>query len=256
VLTAYVDESGQEQDNWMFVAGFVGNDKHWSDTADAWRVAIAPRKRLHMTTLRFKKDREKRMLERAGVVPEVCGLTPIFGGVRQSDYRDLIAGPREEKLMNGYICCCFAMVINTLRGIPPNERLEVVFERQDRYWWMTEIAMSVIASDRTSKDMLLPDGTPKLASWKSVPKDSTPLTQPADYFAHALLQVWRDKHSIKAQWCKPILDANGGEGLGAIMRRPLIRHIIQQGQMFALFENAKRMLGEIRGKRTLRIREV
>jgi hypothetical protein len=251
VLTAYVDESGQEQKNWMFVAGFVGDDKQWTDTADAWKVAIAPRKHLHMTRLRFKKDREKRMLERAGVVPGKCGLTPVLGGVRQSDYKDLIAGTREEKLMNGYICCCFAMVINTLRGIPPNERLEVVFERQDRYWWMTEIAMNVIASDRTNKEMLLPDGTPKLANWRSVPKGSTPLTEPADYFAHALLQAWRDKNSVKSQWCKPILNAHGGEGFGAIMRRPTIRQIIQQGQMLKLFEDAKRMAREMLSKQKL-----
>jgi hypothetical protein len=252
VLTAYVDESGQEQNNWMFVAGYFGNEEQWRSTAEAWRLAIAPRKSLHMVKLRFKKDRERRMLERAGVVPRNCGLTPILGGVRRSDYEDLMAiGTREEKLMNGYICCCFAMVINALRGIPANERLEIIFERQDRYWWMTDIAMSVIASFRYYPDILLPDGTPKLASWRSVPKESTPLTQPADYLAHALLQSWRDQTSVKAKWCKPILDAHGGEGFGAIMRRKTIRQVILGGQMLRMFEKAGRMLREIHGKKKL-----
>jgi hypothetical protein len=247
VLTAYVDESGQEQKNWMFLAGFVGNDEQWRSALDAWRTAIAPRETLHMSRLRFKKDHERRMLERAGVVPRDCGLTPILGGIRQSDYEDLITGTREQKLLNGYMICCFEMVINTLRGIPKNEGLKIVFERQDRYWWMTDIALRVISSFNDYPDILLPDGTSKLANWASVPKGSTPLTEPADYFAFALLQLWRDKESVKTQWCRPILDTNNGVGWGAIMNRETVRRSIKQGQLLHLFGEARRMLEGIRG---------
>jgi len=247
--TAYVDESGQEQKNWMFVAGFVGNDDQWRTTATAWKEAIAPRKTLHMNKLRFNKDCQRRMLERAGVVPKYCGLTPILGGVRQSDYEDLIVGTAAEKLMKGYMCCCFAMVTNALRGIPATDRLEIVFERQDEYWWMTDIAMQVLADAREAPDMLLPDGkTSKLASWKSVPKGSTPLTEPADYFAYSLLQLWRDKNSLRAQWCKPISEAFDYEGLGAIMDREMIRPIMRQGHMQYLCEEATRKLKKIYDK--------
>lgn len=251
MLTAYVDETGQEQKNWMFVAGFVGNDDQWRSTATAWKEAIAPRTTLHMNKLRFNKHSQKMMLERAAAVTKTSGLTPVMGGVRPSDYEDLIAGTYEEKLLNGYISCVFPMVINTLRGIPANERLEVVFERQDRYWWMTEIAMRVISEAREAPDMLLPDGTPKLANWRSVPKGSTPLTEPADYFCYALLQAWHDKNSLRAQWCKPILEAHNYSGLGAIMRRKKMREVVQGSQMLYMFQEAKRMMEKMRAKKKL-----
>lgn len=251
VLTAYVDESGQEQGNWMFVAGYVGNDEQWQRVGSEWRSAIANRQHLHLKELRWglKKEHDREMLKRAGAVPKSCGLTPILGGVRLSDYDDLIDGTREEKLLNGYICCCFAMVIQTLRGIPKDERLTIIFERQDLYWWMADIAMQVIANERSLPEMLTPDGkTPKLAAWKVVPKGSTVLTEPSDYFAYALLQNWRDKTSLKAEWCRPILEAHNYEGLGAIMKRDKIRETIQHGQMLNLFANALRMARKMYGK--------
>ncbi len=243
MLTAYVDESGQEQKDWMFVAGFFGNDDQWRATADAWKEAIAPRPKLHMVNLRFKKDRERRMLERAGAVTKNCGLTPIVGGVRQGDYEDLIAGTPEEKALTGYFFCSFGMIVNTLRGIPANEKLEVVFEHTERHWWMTEIAMRVISDLSTElQDMLLPDGTPKLANWRSVPKGATPLTEPADCFAYALLQKYRDKASLKARWTNPILEAHNQEGLGAILNRSEIRQIVQGGRIQYMLDEARRML--------------
>jgi hypothetical protein len=140
------------------------------------------------------------------------------------------------------------MVINTLRAIPANERLEIVFERQDRYWWMTEIAMTVISQMTHYPDILLPNGTPKLANWRSVPKGSTPLLEPADYFAYALLQVWRDQTSVRSQWCNPILKTSGGEGYGAILDRHDIRNIIRDGKLLFLFNEAAKMLGSIHGQ--------
>jgi hypothetical protein len=63
MLTAYVDESGQEQDDWMFIAGFCGSEDAGARVAGEWPKAIGPqRKSLHLNNLRFKHEREKRLL--------------------------------------------------------------------------------------------------------------------------------------------------------------------------------------------------
>ncbi len=226
----------------MFVAGFFGSEDSWKLVAQAWKDAIAPRKHLHLNTLRFQRDRDKKVLERAGAVPKDCGLTPMLGGVRQGDYRDLISGTREEVLLNGYVNCCTFAVINALRSLPVGERLEVVFEQQDRYGWMNELSMRSIANSR-HPELLLPDGTSKLANWRSVPKGSTSLTEPADYFAYALLQNWRNKKSKKSLWCQPILTSFDYQGIGAILTRERIRDAIEQGMILRLVDIMDKVKG-------------
>jgi hypothetical protein len=231
VLTAYVDESGQHQDeSKMFVAGYFGNDEQWKRVAQAWPIAIAPRPHLHMRKIRFQHETERKLLERAGVIPRECGLEPLFGGVRQADYLDLIAGTDEERLLAGYIVCCYAMLIRTLPLLPPDERIEVVFERQDQYSHLADVALSALAKAADYEPRLrTPDGQSKLANWRFVGKDETPLTEPADYFAYALYQVWLDRKSLRAKWCKPILGDESNEGYGAILDRGEIRQIILAG---------------------------
>src|SRR5208282_5731904 len=80
------------------------------------------------------------------------------------------------------------------------------------------------------------DGKPKLAKWGFVPKGSTLMTDPADYLAFALREIWTDKTSKKAQWCRPILASGRGEGFGVIMQRETIREVINQTYMLALFD--------------------
>lgn len=253
MLTAYVDESGQEQkQDYMFVAGFYGNDEQWGSVPPAWKTAIAPRRSLHMVNCRFKRDSEKRMLERAGVIPNKCGLTPVVGGVRQSDYEDLISGTREEKLLNGYFFCSFVMAVNALRGIPAYERLEIVFEHNERYWWMIEIAMRVLSGFTHYPDILLPDGTPKLAKWRSVPKGSTSLTEPADYFAYALRKVWTDSKSVKAKWCQPMLGSNGGNAFGYILTKDKVRQMICDGNVVFMIQEAQRRLRDMYANKRIR----
>ena len=126
VLTAYCDETGQEQNDWMFVSGFYGNADAWKNVAQAWPQAIGPnRKNLHMANLRFKRESERKMLERAASVPDACGLVPMVGGVRTGDYLDLLQGTPDQKHVNGYVVCIWAMLFDTLRGLPDDERLEL-----------------------------------------------------------------------------------------------------------------------------------
>jgi hypothetical protein len=90
--------------------------------------------------------------------------------------------------------------------------------------------------------MRLPDGRPKLANWRSVPKGATPLTEIGDYFAYALFQVWKDPKSLKSSLCKPILDAYGGEGFGAILTRSKVREIVGMGVMLYAIDEARRLV--------------
>lgn len=198
VLTAYIDESNHTSDDWISVAGFLGTDNQWNACVPAWKEAIMPRAHLHMAELRFnsRKDRVRRTLERAAEVPDKCGLTPIFGAARYSDYSDLVTS-EDEKVYCGYISCCFPMVLQTLRGIPPNERIELVFERQDKHWEMIELALWTVVHF-ASAETRLPNGQSKLANWRSVEKGSTSLTEVADYFAYSIVQHYKDAKSLRA----------------------------------------------------------
>jgi hypothetical protein len=242
MLTAFVDETGQEQrEGFMFVAGYVGDEQVWRRVEEAWPSAIAPRNHLHMNRLRFARESERKLLLRVARVAGECGLTPIFGGVRQADYIDLIEGSEEERRLAGYLICCFPLIIGTLRNIPKNERLEITFSRQDRYWPLAEIAVATIAKARYYPPILMSDGRPKLAHWHAAPQqDEEALTEIADAFCYALLQAWRDKTSLRAKWCQPILDAHDG-GYGQILKRSEIRPLIQSTLMVRLLGEARKL---------------
>jgi hypothetical protein len=75
MMTAYIDESGHEGKGWMFLAGYLGNEDQWKTFVPAWKAGLGPqRKSLHMTDLRWNKDRTKHLLKRLGPIPEGCGL--------------------------------------------------------------------------------------------------------------------------------------------------------------------------------------
>jgi hypothetical protein len=249
MLTAYLDESGHETKGWMFVAGFMGNDEQWSNFCPLWKQGLGKRKALHMANLRWNKPLTKRLLERLGPIPNACGLTPVLGGVNVSDYEDLVTGTYVQKLLKGYITCVYPLVINVLRSLPKNERLELVFEQQDEYEPFTDGALAAIVSLRFTKPdwFITDDGLPKLAKWSFVPKSSTMLTQPADYFVYALRKMYEDEHSERASWCEPILKSGGGSGIGMIFKRKDIREAMLGLPVRAIFTQAMRQMGKLEG---------
>jgi len=89
------------------------------------------------------------------------------------------------------------------------------------------------------------DGKPKLAKWGFVPKGSTVLTDPADYLAFALRELWTNPKGKKAAWCKPILKSGGGRGLGAILRRDTIRQVVATTQVIAAYRNIEQQLSRL-----------
>jgi hypothetical protein len=228
MMTVFLDESGQEQDDWMFIAGYMGTDEAWRKFPDLWSKAIGPqRQHLHMTDLRFTKLAVQRMLARAARVPKQCGLIPIAAGVRLKDYADLINFDIESILPAPYIECCKAVTIFAMRALPLGERLEVVFERQDEYAWLAEMEFDEIASTVAHPELLMEDGkTSKLANWRYIAKNQTVLCEPADYLAYALLQHSRNKNSVKSRWTYPIIAADPASGAAALLGRKQVAQMM------------------------------
>jgi hypothetical protein len=73
------------------------------------------------------------MLARAASVPKQCGLTPILTTARLKDYADMLTLEGDNLIHAAYIMCCKVAAYSTLKVVPPNDRLEIVLERQDRY---------------------------------------------------------------------------------------------------------------------------
>jgi hypothetical protein len=92
--------------------------------------------------------------------------------------------------------------------------------------------MQDIADMGDNPEVLMKDGKPKLANWRFIPKDSTSLTEPADYLAYALFQIWKNKTSRRSIWCRPILDAHGGKAIGHIWTGDEAREIVLAGPLF------------------------
>lgn len=229
MLTAYLDESGHETKEWVFLAGFLGAEADWMEFAPKWKAGLGQRKSLHMSELRWKLPRTKKLLERLGPIPEEAGLIPVLGGARFADYEDLVSGTTEEKTLKGYMSCLFVLVISILRFVPDDQRVMLIFEQQKEYQPFADLALRIFADPilgPTSCNLTL-DGKPKLAHWGFVPKGSTIMTDPADYFAFALREHHTNGGSKKDQWCSPILKSGGGRGIGQIMDREIIRDEIQ-----------------------------
>lgn len=228
MLTAYLDESGQEQDDWMCIAGYIGSDEAWRKFPDLWAKAIGPqRKHLHMKELRFTKLSVQKMLARAALVPKACGLVPIAAVVRLKDYADLLLQEQDAQIHAAYMQCCRAATIFAMRIVPVNERLEIVFERQDRYGWIAEQEFHRIASCMDHPELLMADGkTSKLANWRFIEKKDTVLCEPADYLAYAVIQQARNRNSIKSRWTYPIVSVDPKSGAAAVLTRDAVKSVI------------------------------
>ncbi len=203
LITAYLDESEHSvSDKYMAVAGFVGNDDQWNALVPAWREGLGNRKALRMSDLRFrsKPERARKLLARLGPIPYRCGLTPVAGVVRVSDYYDIVAGSKEAKReLSGYIVCLSGIIHALHRLIPSQHSIRIVCEMQPAYqhsaqkmWWALT---RIIAHPKH----------PYFSGLEFIPKGSSLLMQPADFLAFALTKVFEDEESRTAQLCDAIL---------------------------------------------------
>jgi hypothetical protein len=227
MYTAYLDETGQDTKEWVFIAGFMGKKEHWEKFIPEWKRGLGPqRKRLHMKELRFKKYRDKELLERLGPIPVNCGLEPVIGGIRVDHYSDLLLGNSFLKKFHcGFLGALMNLTVQVLRWLPGDERVEIIFEQQDRYYGLADFIFSELV--RRKSLPMTSDGKPKLAKWSSVPSGSTCLLDPSDYFAFATAHAHKDLNSIKAQWTQPMIESvNTVEAIGRVMNRDEARRTI------------------------------
>jgi hypothetical protein len=157
----------------------------------------------------------------------------------------MVLGGPAEKLLKGWLALLQPLILQTLRIVPDDERLEVVFEEQREYQPYANLAFksSLAVPDHPWKRTK--DGKPKIAKWSFVPKGSTVRTDPADYLAFALRELWTDQHSKKTEWCRPILKS--GRGIGKIFNRQDIRAAIFGTLVLAAVRNVTMQLERVHG---------
>ncbi|MGA7907837.1 MAG: DUF3800 domain-containing protein [Candidatus Sulfotelmatobacter sp.] len=219
MLTAYLDESGHEG-KIVVVAGFLGDDSQWEQCVEKWREGLGPqRRRLHMKQLRWSKHGIRKMLEKLGGIPHKCGLRAVIGVAPVDYYGDLVTGTMAEKLTKGYYLAVIGIIEAILKNTPKAETIKLVFEQQEEYEASTRIICS-------ASQELTPSRERRLSGIEFIPKDSSVLTQPADYLAFALLQGFRDQKSKKYKWCEPIL-RNTKSAFGMVPERDNLRKVIK-----------------------------
>jgi hypothetical protein len=115
--------------------------------------------------LRWSKPSTEQLLRRLGAIPAQCGLKRLFGGIRVSDYADLIPKPRAKKVLNGNACAVLSVGISLLLcDIPDGQRFQLVFEQQDVYINHANIALATLLNDPNPL-MQTKGGDSKLAEW-------------------------------------------------------------------------------------------
>ncbi|MFZ0520289.1 MAG: DUF3800 domain-containing protein [Candidatus Acidiferrales bacterium] len=217
-ITVYLDESGQESQDHVVVAGFFGNEEQWTTFSEIWRTALGKKKHLHMKELRFKKERDRLLLERLAPIPAQCGLRGIYGSMKASDYSDMTTDKPDDfaRGMNAYVLCLMPIFYGLGCELKGHEKIKLVCEAQERYARFAQFAFEYFAAV-THRDPL----KPYFSGIEYVSKDSTARTQPADFLSFALAHKFKDPQSVKSRWCKPIFETN--DILGKKVSREEIR---------------------------------
>jgi hypothetical protein len=225
MLTAYIDESGYGDKDIIVVGGFFGNDQEWNRCSDEWKVGLGRRQALHMKELRWKKknDRTKALLERLGPIPHNCGLVPTWVRLRVSDYADLMEETTvSRKLHHGYLIGAQFLGLVLLQYVQMlNERIKIVFEYNEHF---SPLLPTMLKLYGEVFPFFTKEGVRCMVAVQMVTKDSTCLTQPADYLTYARLQQLRDPESLRARFCSPILKPQ--PGIYAEVKRDDIRRLM------------------------------
>jgi hypothetical protein len=194
MLTAYLDEAGQEKREDVIIAGYIGSDASWEKLVTEWRAALAPRRSLHVRTLRWNGPRPAKLMAKLGPIPDQCGLQRIIGHVRVADYADLFTEEQLRKLVPGYQMALHALTNSVLRWIPKHEQVRFFFEQQDIYARQRHVVLTAYTQ---MPCFYLDNGKSKLAGWADLPKSTH--FEPADALSYAVLQYARDPRSVEDQ---------------------------------------------------------
>jgi hypothetical protein len=222
IITAYLDESEHSiSRKYMTVAGFVGNDEQWKSLVGPWTAALGKKKALHMNQLRLnsKPDRARQLLSRLGPIPYQCGLSPVAGIVRVSDYEDIVANMRiKEGPYSGYAVCLSAIMVALNRTVAAQHSIKIVCEMQQQYERSAQKVFKGLTIAMSNP------AYPYFAGLDFIPKHSSLLTQPADYLAFALTKNYEDSDSLAARLCRTITPTE--QIRGYFVSRDKIREIM------------------------------
>ncbi len=109
-----------------------------------------------------------------GPIPTDCGLKRVIG-------------TPAKKLNTAYYTCLLPLILSIIQVVRDDERIEFVFEQQDRYSESTNDLFNALSTASEHVDELwqfqTSGGLPKIAKWGFVPKGSTILLEPAGLLA-------------------------------------------------------------------------
>jgi hypothetical protein len=210
LLKAYLDESRHTDGPVCAVAGFAGTEEEWGTFEPDWLRAIAPRKSLHMTELRrnTKPDRLKRLLDRAGAIPDKHSLRRVASTVRRQDYLDIVAGTDLDAVLDPYMGCFLLCLKAVLERIGQDNQLHVFLEEQERYAPRVNFYYEQVFRMRKADARLV--GVTFLGKNEAVG------FQAADYLAFHIAKHKADPADPKAVLTRPI---SGRVGVGWNMTR-------------------------------------
>jgi hypothetical protein len=208
VLSAYVDETGQEGKNLVIVSGFIGDLEAWKKCALAWPLGFvgSQRKTLHLSKFKFTHQTEKKLLERLGPIPEECGLERVSGSVYVPDYADLVEDSVSQIHAHGYCMAIIPLILAIQSAIPKDKTYELIFEEQTALGFYRDKLLQMI-SLIMNRDPEIKSGAKmkQLMSWRTMTKGQTRLFEPADYLSYHLAHASAEPDSIRTAWTRPIL---------------------------------------------------
>jgi hypothetical protein len=223
-ITAYLDESQVTEDTkHVIIAGFYGENSNWDALSEGWKGALRNRGgHLHMTDLRWNsahaEKRIKPLLERLGPLPYRQGLTPIYGATKISHFADLLKTNPEKAAFSGYIVCLSQILGSLCVHLPAHASLRVICEEQRVYQELAQKMFHLVAKWMAKR----PDN-PWLDEFGTVPKRSTFMTEPADYFAFAMGKFLDENGTKKDLWCRPIFNGADPKKTIKVFRREQAR---------------------------------
>jgi hypothetical protein len=220
MLTAYLDEAGQEGREDVIIAGYIGSDEAWDKLLIKWKAALYPRKSVHVRTLRWNGRRAPRLMAKLGPIPDECGLQRVIGHVRVADYADLFTELQLRKLVPGYQMALHALINSVLRWIPKHEQVRFYFEQQDVFARQQHVVLTAYSQMPCFK---MDSGQSQLAGWAALPKGT--YFEPADALAYTVLQYARDPRSERFKVCSPFMGNRWS--LGARPTRAEVRAAMQ-----------------------------
>ena len=205
----YFDESAEQGDGYVVVAGFVGRKKSWRSFVEKWNE-ITDGRPIHLKEMRLGSSkapkRYGKLLKDLAPIPLATGLRPFVGSVKTSDYADSVKGTVAELVLKGYPIALLAMVDGILNSdFPKRDRIEFIFEQQIEF----EVARGrVFEYLMSAPEHRTHHNKSRIA--KHSTQERSVLLEASDYLAYAVLQQLIDPSSQKATLTAPLLEQYRG----------------------------------------------